>query len=136
MDATDASQVEAPKRLQGKRGNDHDRAIASMLRQARTSRGVSQPQLAFLIGCSFQQVQKYESGSNRISAGRLVSIARALKMDIAEFFGDLPALSSGPTLQAEELRFIRAYRSISAKQARSLDALVAALEAYGDVNAA
>ncbi len=57
-------------------------------------------------------------------------------MDIAEFFGDLPALSSGPTLQAEELRFIRAYRSISAKQARSLDALVAALEAYGDVNAA
>lgn len=136
MDATDVSQVVAPNRLQGKRGNDHDRAIASMLRQARRARGVSQPQLASRIGCTFQQVQKYESGGNRISAGRLFLIARALDMDVAEFFGNLPALSGGPTLEADELRFIRAYRSIPAKQARSLNAFIAALEVDYDVEPA
>ena len=50
---------------------DDDRAIAARLRRLRLERGVSQETVAFILGVSYQQVQKYESGTNRISLTRL-----------------------------------------------------------------
>ena len=55
-----------------------DQQIGQRLRYFRQLSGISQRDLGTRIGCSFQQVQKYESGKNRISAPRLVMVSRAL----------------------------------------------------------
>jgi transcriptional regulator with XRE-family HTH domain len=52
---------------------------------------LSQDRLATALGLSFQQVQKYEKGSNRISAATLVQMAVVLKVDVQYFFDELPA---------------------------------------------
>ena len=67
----------------------------------RTLRGYSQTELATRVGLTFQQVQKYESGANRISASRLWEIAEALDTPIGFFFDGLrpgPAPASPPGL--------------------------------------
>ena len=51
---------------------------------------LTQDRLAKTLGISFQQVQKYEKGSNRISAAMLVQMAAALKVDVQYFFDELP----------------------------------------------
>lgn len=51
---------------------------------------MSQSQLASALGVTFQQLQKYEKGTNRISASRLFDIATALEMDVGSFFQDAP----------------------------------------------
>lgn len=52
--------------------------VARNIKAARKRRGIKQPWLAAQIGVTFQQVQKYESGKNRITIGRLVAISEAL----------------------------------------------------------
>ncbi|MES1199913.1 MAG: helix-turn-helix transcriptional regulator [Pseudomonadota bacterium] len=59
-----------------------DRQIGARIRARRTQIGVSQERLAEIIGVTFQQVQKYERGINRVSASTLFHIARALDMQI------------------------------------------------------
>lgn len=60
------------------------------LRAARKKRGISQVELARRENLAFQQIQKYESGRNRISASRLVHIAASLEIPVTWFFEDLP----------------------------------------------
>jgi transcriptional regulator with XRE-family HTH domain len=60
--------------------------IGKRLRDARKALDMSQTTLANLIGITFQQVQKYEKGTNRISAGRLYEVAHALELPITFFF--------------------------------------------------
>jgi transcriptional regulator with XRE-family HTH domain len=62
-----------------------DDVIATKVTAGRKARGVSQVTLAKIIGVSFQQIQKYESGENRITASRLIRIARALECKITDF---------------------------------------------------
>ena len=62
-------------------------------RELRKMRGLSQPQLADKIGVKFQQLQKYETGANRISASRLFEIANALDAPVTAFF---PATDQDP----------------------------------------
>ena len=62
--------------------------IGRRIRQFRKAKGLSQAQLARVLGISFQQVQKYESGQNRIGAGRLWAIATVLDTPVATFFED------------------------------------------------
>jgi transcriptional regulator with XRE-family HTH domain len=61
-----------------------DLRIASRIRHYRVSAGFTQEQLAVAIGVSFQQLQKYEKGINRVSAGRSVLICTTLELDIQE----------------------------------------------------
>lgn len=68
-----------------------DRMLGAKLRLRRVELGMSQEQLAALLGVTFQQVQKYEKGVNRLAAGRLYEAAIALDMPVARFFSDLPA---------------------------------------------
>jgi transcriptional regulator with XRE-family HTH domain len=63
-----------------------DEHVAQKIRQARVLRGMTQSALAGQIGCSFQQLQKYEAGQNRVSASRLFQIAKALEVEPAYFF--------------------------------------------------
>jgi len=68
-----------------KSAEDADRFAGQMVRACRQARGISQEALADKIGVSFQQVQKYERGDNRISISRLVKIAQALSANPGDF---------------------------------------------------
>ena len=63
-----------------------DKQIGIKIRQIRKSWGISQIELAERIGISFQQVQKYEKGSTRISVSRLMQISEALNVKVTVFF--------------------------------------------------
>lgn len=66
-----------------------DVEVGKKIRVQRTMRKMSQTELGNRIGVTFQQVQKYERGSNRVSASKLVEIARALDVDVKLFFDGL-----------------------------------------------
>lgn len=75
--------------------NPIDRHVGSRVRMRRMLAGVSQEKLGDALGLTFQQVQKYEKGSNRISASRLQQIAKMLDVPVSFFFdgaptGDMP----------------------------------------------
>ncbi len=69
-----------------KRVDDH---VGERIRQRRTMMGLTQEHLASALKISYQQVQKYETGANRVSAGRLYEIAQRLEVDIGYFFEGL-----------------------------------------------
>jgi transcriptional regulator with XRE-family HTH domain len=78
------------QRLMGKRSRDPiDAEVAKRVRALRLQRGLSQTELSDALGVTFQQVQKYERGANRISAGRLFRIAKVLDVPVAFFFADV-----------------------------------------------
>ena len=70
--------------------NPIDVHVGSRVRLRRTMQGMSQEKLGEALGVTFQQVQKYEKGTNRIGASRMQQIAQALKVPIAFFFEDAP----------------------------------------------
>ncbi len=69
--------------------NAVDKKIGQRVRSRRLEIGMSQERLAELLGVTFQQVQKYEKGVNRIAASRLYDIASSLDMPAAKFFEGL-----------------------------------------------
>jgi transcriptional regulator with XRE-family HTH domain len=69
-----------------------DREIGARLRHVRKVRGLSQTELGAAIGVSFQQIQKYEHGANRLSTSALILLARALDVSPSSLLGD-----NGPT---------------------------------------
>lgn len=71
------------------RSQDVDRHIGARIRTRRIMLGLTQQQLAELIGVTYQQAHKYEKGMNRVAAGRLYNIARALGVEISYFFEGL-----------------------------------------------
>jgi transcriptional regulator with XRE-family HTH domain len=72
-----------------------DAMLGARLRTLRVSRGISQAVLAEKIGVSFQQVQKYERGANRVGANRLARIAAVLDVSVTEFFESVRTKSPG-----------------------------------------
>ncbi len=66
--------------------NEIDHAIGQRIKARRQYLGYNQQTLAQQIGVSYQQVQKYENGSDRVGASRLFAIAKALEVDISYFF--------------------------------------------------
>jgi len=69
--------------------NKLDVALGLRIRQRRKALGVSQTALADAIGLTFQQIQKYERGFNRVSFSRLVDISHALDCRVVDLIGDL-----------------------------------------------
>jgi transcriptional regulator with XRE-family HTH domain len=67
-----------------------DKYIASHIRTRRRALGMSQGTLGEALGLTFQQVQKYEQGTNRIGAGRLLHVAHVLDVPITFFFEGAP----------------------------------------------
>ncbi len=68
--------------------------VGKTIRIQRLLRKVSQTELGDRVGVTFQQIQKYEKGSNRVSASMLVEIAGALSVDVRTFFDDLTAVAA------------------------------------------
>lgn len=102
--------------LRRKRRNEHDIYAGERLRIARRLAGLSQQQLAEHLGVSFQAVQKYENGENRLSAGRLVKSAQVLGVTLSFFARDESARAgeagAPERFTAHELDLIRAYRAL------------------------
>ena len=101
-----------------------DRHVGRRIRARRNERGLSQNRLAETIGVTFQQVQKYERGANRVVASRLYDLAVALDVPVDYFFEDAPAEAledSAPTRSEagehpshrETLDLVRAYYKIA-----------------------
>src|SRR5215510_15985414 len=74
--------------------NSVDRHVGSRVRMRRKMLAMSQEKLGRALGLSFQQVQKYESGANRIGGSRLQQISQILQVPIAFFFEDSPGASA------------------------------------------
>ena len=79
----------AEKRVGRPRSQDVDRHVGARMRQRRIMLGLTQQQMAELIGVTYQQAHKYEKGINRVAAGRLYSIAQALGAEVGYFFEGL-----------------------------------------------
>ena len=73
-----------------KKPNPIDVHVGSRIRLRRNMQGMSQEKLGELLGITFQQIQKYEKGSNRVGASRLQAISSILGVPVAFFFEDAP----------------------------------------------
>lgn len=112
-----------------------DAHVGKRIRHRRWMVGMTQQQLADKVGIKFQQIQKYETGMNRVSASRLWDIADALGVQIAFFFEGLAegveAHSGEGDMMAdkEALELVRSYYSIPEAQRRRLFDLARVLSA-------
>ncbi|MEN3792468.1 helix-turn-helix transcriptional regulator [Fulvimarina sp. MAC3] len=84
-----------------KKPNPIDTHVGSRVRLRRTMLSLSQEKLGEALGITFQQVQKYEKGTNRIGASRLQRISEVLKVPVSFFFEDAPASSEPVTGMSE-----------------------------------
>ncbi len=75
--------------------NPIDKHVGSRVRMRRMMLGMSQEKLGNALGLTFQQVQKYEKGTNRIGASRLQQIAQTLQVQVAFFFEGAPTIGAG-----------------------------------------
>ena len=78
-----------------KNPNPIDRQVGTRIRMQRMVRGLSQTELGKAVGVTFQQVQKYEKGANRVSASRLQQIANVLEVAPDFFFAEVHAKKAG-----------------------------------------
>ena len=121
--------------------NPIDIHVGNRIRQRRTLLGLSQEKLAELLGLTFQQVQKYEKGMNRVGASRLWDISKVLKTPIGFFYEDMDKdvanqsprtfssqkdksfqeeqaeFMSDPMLRQETLELVKAYYKIPNRKA-------------------
>ncbi len=84
-----------------------DEHVGERIRERRTMMGLTQENLANALQISYQQVQKYETGANRISAGRLYEMAQRLEVEVSFFFEGLE-----PTSQREPMEHGGKNRSV------------------------
>jgi transcriptional regulator with XRE-family HTH domain len=106
-----------------------DQHVGKRVRHRRWMIGMTQQQLADKVGIKFQQIQKYETGMNRISASRLWDIAEALSVPVNFFFEGLDegaAEAAGTVMKGdiladkEALELVRSYYAIPENQRRRL----------------
>jgi transcriptional regulator with XRE-family HTH domain len=104
------------------RPQEVDRHVGAKVRERRLALGLTQQQLAELVGTTYQQAHKYEKGVNRISAGRLHALARALGVDVGYFY---EGLGSGEPARptAQQRRMIELARSFAVLPRRQQEAL-------------
>jgi transcriptional regulator with XRE-family HTH domain len=112
------------------RSQDVDRHVGARMRDRRILLGLTQHQVADLIGVTYQQAHKYEKGINRVAAGRLYSIAQALGVEVGYFYEGLQ--TAGRLVPSPQQRMlldlarnylnipIRAHREAIAALARAL----------------
>ena len=108
--------------------------VGKRIRHRRWLVGVTQQQLAEKVGIKFQQIQKYETGANRVSASRLWDIAESLEVDVSIFFAGMESTDADAAPQGAEqsavptdllndkeaLDLVRSYYSIPEEQRRRL----------------
>tara|TARA_Y100000815_G_scaffold36429_1_gene30148 strand:- start:519 stop:863 length:345 start_codon:yes stop_codon:yes gene_type:complete len=107
-----------------------DEHVGKKLRHFRTLANITQTQLAKELGVSFQQVQKYEIGSNRVSASKLYETAKFMEVPISAFFPeDASDTSEFESIEADEAALIRAYRAATPDVRRAIHSFTQSLDA-------
>ncbi len=104
----------APKKTKGK-PDPVDINAGSILYALRAWRDMSQEDLGKAVGLTFQQIQKYEKGVNRMSASALYRISRALDVSVIEFFAGLDGVMPDTKhlwLSKDEIKLLKTYRGI------------------------
>ncbi len=133
------------KHVRARRADSRDAEVGRRVRSRRLECRLSQTELADRIGVTFQQVQKYEKGVNRIGAGRLQRISEALEVPISFFFGS--SATGGAARETNSgaesifgfmqtsgsVRIVKAFHKIKSRKARQL--LVEMAEELADVEA-
>ena len=115
-----------PDERSARRANPIDVHVGSRVRLRRMLLGMSQEKLGEHLGLTFQQIQKYETGANRVSASRLWDIAETLNVNVAFFFDglDKPDTLGSPDgdllVDREALELVRSYYAIPENQRRQL----------------
>jgi transcriptional regulator with XRE-family HTH domain len=103
-----------------------DAHVGKRIRHRRWMVGMTQQQLADRVGIKFQQIQKYETGMNRVSASRLWDVAEALTVPVSFFFeglnedGSVAAIGTDMMADKEAMDLIRSYYAIPEAQRRRL----------------
>ena len=130
--------------------NHIDKLVGANVRASRLLAGLSQEKLGAALGVSFQQVQKYESGANRISASRLQQISEAVNAPLSSLFDGVISPEKAETPKLDELnvfakeflstvdgiRFLRAFRAVGdLKTRKSIVDLVVSLAGSGELKA-
>ena len=92
------------------------REIGERMRELRKRRGLTQEQLAEIVDVTFQQIQKYENGSNRLNADKLQTIAQALSVPVSAFFDD--DKGDERLLSEQERKLVDGFRSLSSSDVR------------------
>lgn len=110
-----------------------DLYVGARLRSLRAARGVSQTKLGERLGITFQQVQKYETGTNRISASKLYDISRILNVQPNYFFEGLDDGRSDTLISRKAARVGGFFENIPNRQAR--DHLYGLIKAMASTNA-
>lgn len=112
--------------------------VGKRIRHRRWMVGMTQQQLAELVGIKFQQIQKYETGANRVSASRLWDISDALDVPVSFFFEGLGAtqeeterMSNDLLSDKEAMELVRSYYAIPEAQRRRLFELARSLSDVG-----
>ena len=108
-----------------RRADANDAIVGQQIRAHRLARRLSQSELASRIGVSFQQVQKYEKGTNRVGSGRLVRVADALGVPVTALLLGTSSTMSAPEpspvaliAAAHPLRLVQAFATIEDKGVR------------------
>lgn len=119
--------------VEPKRPNDIDLIVGANIRSRRTALGISQEKLGEQLGITFQQVQKYEKGTNRVSASKLFAIAKILGCTVQYLFkgiedlgteGDAETVAEGTARTREELRLLLNYRKLPWNARKSLNTMI------------
>ena len=121
-----------PRRRRGEAPDPIDVAVGARVRLKRTELGMSQSNLAAALGLTFQQIQKYEQGSNRISASMLVKAARHLDVSASSLLGEQgDPVHPDPALtllsQPGAAFFLSAYCKLSPRERQAVRTLVQSL---------
>lgn len=95
-----------------------DRHIGRRIREERIKQGMSQAELGALIGVTYQQLHKYESGANRTSSSRLFQIANILGVDLSEFLPLTEVASSSRSFGRQDLDLARNFSRITSERHR------------------
>ena len=126
-----------------------DKHVGSRLRTRRTILGMSQEALGDAVGITFQQIQKYEKGLNRIGSSRLYEFACILNVEVSYFFEEISSLSDNESIASESydefkydslgnkeiLTLVRAYNNISDSVVRKrILTLMKSLSSVGEDN--
>ncbi len=112
-----------------------DAHVGDRIRVRRTLMGMSQEKLGEALGLTFQQVQKYENGANRVSASRLFQLSKILNVPVSYFFENVPvdaasharrlrddgkAVPADMLTSRENLKLIRAYYGLPSPALREI----------------
>ena len=100
------------------RAQDIDRHVGARMRERRIMLGLTQQQMADLIGVTYQQAHKYEKGINRIAAGRLSSIARALGVEVGYFYEGMSETPAAAAVMPQQRLLLELARSFIALPSR------------------